>query len=185
MDRDGTRLTYAHYNSRVSKSSLLEVLFNRAVYVERDREYRICVVLEKCGCYPLGTASMVAGAHGVHFRFGASNDSAELNRFSIRDGFIRGVVFSLWTSSTMSHFRAFRTHNVSSYNSREGRASLPLEYCRPRQNSIRWKYWWTLTCSHRVRVTFVNLFADCQLFLEDYQVSVEITFVLIFFALEL
>ena len=91
----------------------------------------------------------------------------------------------------MSHFRAFRTHNVSSYNSREGRASLPLDYCRLRQNSIRWKYWWTLTCSHRVRVTFVNLFADCQLFLEDYQVqvfyqvSVEITFVLIFFALEL
>jgi hypothetical protein len=97
LDRDGTRLTYAHFSSRASKRSTLDVLFNRAVYVQRNREYRICVVLNRGGYYPLGTASLGVISQGVHFRFGPSNATAEMVDTSagIRDGFIRGVIFSL------------------------------------------------------------------------------------------
>jgi hypothetical protein len=99
LDRERTNLTYAQLSSRVSKSSTLDVLFDRAVYVQRNREYRICVVLNRRGYYRLSTTSLDAVAHGVHFRFGASNVSAvsstELSSVDIRGCFTLGVIFSL------------------------------------------------------------------------------------------
>ena len=97
MDRDGTRLTYAHFSSRATKRSTLDVLFNRAVRVQRNREYRIHVVLNRRGYYPLATASHRVITQGVHFRFGPPDATAEMADTSagVRDGFIRGVIFSL------------------------------------------------------------------------------------------
>ena len=54
LDRDGTRLTYSHFSGRSPRRSTLDVFFNRPVYVQRNREYRICVVLNRQGSYPLG-----------------------------------------------------------------------------------------------------------------------------------
>ncbi|KAK4005709.1 BTB/POZ domain-containing protein 2-like [Daphnia magna] len=94
LDRDGTRLTYSHFSGRSPRRSSIDVFFNRPVYVQRNREYRICVVLNRCGYYPLGTGSSWVMTQGVHFRFGSSStDPFPLND-GIRDGFIRGVIFS-------------------------------------------------------------------------------------------
>lgn len=94
LDRDGTRLTYSHFSGRSPRRSTLDVFFNRPVYVQRNREYRICVVLNRIGYYPLGTGSSWVMAQGVHFRFGSlSPEQFPLNE-GIRDGFIRGVIFS-------------------------------------------------------------------------------------------
>ena len=97
LDRDGTRLTYSHFSGRSPRRSTIDVFFNRPVYVQRNREYRICVVLNRNGYYPLGTGSSWVMTQGVHFRFGSSStDPFPLND-GIRDGFIRGVIFSFWT----------------------------------------------------------------------------------------
>nr|CAH0102927.1 unnamed protein product [Daphnia galeata] len=94
LDRDGTRLTYSHFSGRSPRRSTIDVFFNRPVYVQRNREYRICVVLNRNGYYPLGTGSSWVMTQGVHFRFGSSStDPFPLND-GIRDGFIRGVIFS-------------------------------------------------------------------------------------------
>ncbi len=94
LDRDGTRLTYSHFSGRSPRRSTIDVFFNRPVYVQRNREYRICVVLNRCGYYPLGTGSSWVMTQGVHFRFrSSSTDPFPLND-GIRDGFIRGVIFS-------------------------------------------------------------------------------------------
>lgn len=109
LDRDGTRLTYSHFSGRSPRRSTLDVFFNRPVYVQRNREYRICVVLNRCGYYPLCTSESSVITGGVQFRFGSSfsaiansshfpNEPYSMERHSsvegIRDGFIRGVIFS-------------------------------------------------------------------------------------------
>ena len=110
LDSDGTRLTYSHFSGRSPRRSTLDVFFNRPVYVQRNREYRICVVLNRCGYYPLAASETTVVSGGVQFRFGASpssgyNHSSQFmsDPFSmerpqscegIRDGFIRGIIFS-------------------------------------------------------------------------------------------
>jgi len=58
LDRDGTRLTYCHFSGRSPRRSTLDLFFNRPVYIQRNREYRICVVLNRPGYYPLGTLNI-------------------------------------------------------------------------------------------------------------------------------
>ena len=99
LDRDGTRLTYTHFPGRTPRKSTIDIFFNRPVYVQRNREYRICAVFNRGGYYPLGTGSSCVMARYVNFRFGPNlNHSFPLNE-GIREGFIRGIIFSDWETS--------------------------------------------------------------------------------------
>lgn len=93
MDCESVRLTHAHFKGVAEERSTTEVLFNRPVYVLRHREYRLCVVLNRHGVYPLGAASSGVAAHGVRFRFGPLFGDGPGE--GVRDGFIRGLIFSL------------------------------------------------------------------------------------------
>lgn len=37
LDADGARLTYTHYTSRVPYRHLLDIMFNRPVYIQRNK----------------------------------------------------------------------------------------------------------------------------------------------------
>ncbi|XP_067002470.1 BTB/POZ domain-containing protein 6-B [Anabrus simplex] len=89
LDSDGSRLTYTHFTSRVSYGALMEIGFNRPVYIQRNKMYRVGVVLNKGGWYPMGTCiqRMTCDAVVFTFRVGARCDS-------VRDGLIRSIVFT-------------------------------------------------------------------------------------------
>lgn len=89
LDSDGSRLTYTHYTTRVSYGSLVEITFNRSVEIQRNKVYRVGVVLNKVGWYPMGlcTQRMMCGVVFFTFCVGQPSDS-------VRDGLIRAIVFS-------------------------------------------------------------------------------------------
>lgn len=89
LDSDGSRLTYTHYTSRVWYGQLVEINFNRPVYIQRNKVYKIVVVLNKQGWYPLGAATQRMGCDAVHFTFGVGNNSE-----SARESVVRSVVFT-------------------------------------------------------------------------------------------
>ncbi|KAG5878610.1 hypothetical protein JTB14_013036 [Gonioctena quinquepunctata] len=95
LDADGSRLTYTHFTSRVNYRSLIEISFNRPVYIQRNKVYKVGVVLNKIGCYPIGTYPNHSTCNGVVFTFsqGQCGDS-------VRDGLIRSIVFSLSSSGS-------------------------------------------------------------------------------------
>jgi hypothetical protein len=37
LDADGSRLTYTHFTSRVSFRSLIDISFNRPIYIQRNK----------------------------------------------------------------------------------------------------------------------------------------------------
>ncbi|CAH1117595.1 unnamed protein product [Phaedon cochleariae] len=96
LDADGSRLTYTHFTSRVNYRSLIEISFNRPIYIQRNKVYKVGVVLNKKGCYPIGTYPNQSTCNGVVFTFsqGQCGDS-------VRDGLIRSIVFSLSSSNNM------------------------------------------------------------------------------------
>ncbi|XP_041988028.1 uncharacterized protein LOC121739601 [Aricia agestis] len=89
LDADGARLTYTHYTSRVLYRHLLDIMFNRPVYVQRNKVYKVGIVFNKVGWYPMGTAAQQVLADAVHFNFGVGQ-SAD----SVRDGLIRSIIFT-------------------------------------------------------------------------------------------
>ena len=58
LDPDGTRLTYRHFAghcSRVRQPPTLDVFFNRPILMEKNRAYKICLLLNRHGSsYSLG-----------------------------------------------------------------------------------------------------------------------------------
>lgn len=89
LDSDGSRLTYTHVTSRVSYASLVEITFDRPVYIQRNKIYRVGVVLNKIGRYPMGTGDkrIVCGSVLFNFCVGPDIDS-------VREGVIRSIVFT-------------------------------------------------------------------------------------------
>ncbi|KAJ9589367.1 hypothetical protein L9F63_017419, partial [Diploptera punctata] len=89
LDSDGSRLTYTHFTSRVSYGSLVEITFNRSVEIHRNKVYRVGVVLNKVGWYPMGSCTQRIRCENAFFTFcvGQPSDSA-------RDGLIRSIVFT-------------------------------------------------------------------------------------------
>ncbi|KAJ2944476.1 hypothetical protein O0L34_g3822 [Tuta absoluta] len=89
LDADGARLTYTHYTSRVPYRHLLDIMFNRPVYIQRNKVYKVGIVFNKVGWYPLGTCAHQVAAESVFFNFciGQSADS-------VRDGLIRSIIFT-------------------------------------------------------------------------------------------
>ncbi|KAG7311840.1 hypothetical protein JYU34_002922 [Plutella xylostella] len=89
LDADGARLTYTHYTSRVPYRHLLDIVFNRPIYIQRNKVYKVGIVFNKVGWYPMGTCAQQVSAESVFFTFciGQSSDS-------VRDGLIRSIIFT-------------------------------------------------------------------------------------------
>ncbi|KAF5300321.1 hypothetical protein FQA39_LY11178 [Lamprigera yunnana] len=90
LDGDGSRLTYTHFTSRVSWKSLIDISFNRPIYIQRNKIYKVGVVLHKPGLYPVGTYPNQSRCNGVMFSFGQVQ-TGDL----VRDGLIRSIIFSM------------------------------------------------------------------------------------------
>lgn len=90
LDSQGSRLTYTHCTTRVRFDSLLEISFDRPVYIQRTKIYKIGVAFNKIGWYPMCTCVPLITCETVCFAFnvGAVNES-------VRDGLIRAIVFTL------------------------------------------------------------------------------------------
>lgn len=89
LDSLGSRLTYTHCTSRVHFDAMLEISFDRPVYVQKDKIYKIGVVFNKVGWYPMAQCVPTVSCSNVCFTFGplcAQNES-------VRDGLIRAIVF--------------------------------------------------------------------------------------------
>lgn len=86
QDSDGCRLTYTHFTARVPWNSSVEVIFNRPVMITPNKTYKIVVVLNKVGRYPLFHISPQVHLDSVTFSFG---------RERMRDGLglIRAIIF--------------------------------------------------------------------------------------------
>ncbi|XP_045604998.1 BTB/POZ domain-containing protein 3-like [Procambarus clarkii] len=84
QDSDGCRLTYTHFTARVSWNSSMEVIFNRPVYITPNKTYKIAVVLNKVGRYPVYVTANYVTIDYLTFTF-------EQDRS--RDGLIKAVIF--------------------------------------------------------------------------------------------
>lgn len=89
LDNEGNRLTYTHFTAKVARNSVIEIAFNRPVYIKAGKVYRVGMVLNKVGWYPMGVCTRRVNHDGVYFTFcvGQPTDS-------LRDGLIRSIIFS-------------------------------------------------------------------------------------------
>ncbi|XP_012541605.1 BTB/POZ domain-containing protein 1 isoform X2 [Monomorium pharaonis] len=89
LDCDGTRLTYTHFTTKANFGTLVEITFNRPVYIQKHKIYRVGVVFNKAGWYPVGVCAQNMSCDSVFFSFGVGNTA-----HAIRDGLIRSIVFT-------------------------------------------------------------------------------------------
>ncbi|XP_012215292.1 BTB/POZ domain-containing protein 6-B [Linepithema humile] len=89
LDCDGTRLTYTHFTTKANYGTLVEITFNRPVYIQKHKAYRVGVVFNKAGWYPLGVCAQNASCDSVYFSFGVGDSAV-----TVRDGLIRSIVFT-------------------------------------------------------------------------------------------
>ncbi|KOC67580.1 BTB/POZ domain-containing protein 6-A [Habropoda laboriosa] len=89
LDSDNTRLTYTHFTTKADFNSLVEITFNRPVYIQRNKVYRVGVVFNKLGWYPMGVCTENVLCNSVFFTFGVGNSSDD-----VRNGLIRSIVFT-------------------------------------------------------------------------------------------
>ncbi|XP_043518638.1 uncharacterized protein LOC122533212 [Frieseomelitta varia] len=89
LDSDNTRLTYTHFSTKVKINTLVEITFNRPVYIQKNKIYRVGVVFNSLGWYPIGVCTQYMTCDTVFFTFGVGN-SAD----NVRDGLIRSIVFT-------------------------------------------------------------------------------------------
>lgn len=68
----------------------MEISFNRHIFIQRDKVFRVGVVLNKGGSYPTGAYEETAVCDGVVFKFNVGNPND-----SVRDGLIHSIVFRL------------------------------------------------------------------------------------------
>lgn len=92
LDAEGSRLTYTHFTSRVNYTSLIEISFNRPVYIQRNKVYKVGVVLNKVGWYPIGSYPNQSTCNGVTFTFSQGQGG---EGGGVRDGLIRSIIFSM------------------------------------------------------------------------------------------
>lgn len=88
LDSTGSRLTYTHFTSRVSYGTFMEISFNRHIFIQRNKVYRVGVVLNKGGSYPTGSYAETALCDGALFKFNVGSPTD-----SVRDGLIHSIVF--------------------------------------------------------------------------------------------
>ncbi len=89
LDAEGSRLTYTHFTAKVCRNSMIEIIFNRSVYIKANKVYRIGMVLNKVGWYPMGVCTRRVNCEGCFFTFCVGQPTDTL-----RDGLIRSIIFS-------------------------------------------------------------------------------------------
>ncbi|KAF4532248.1 hypothetical protein B566_EDAN004334 [Ephemera danica] len=89
LDSENSRLTYTHFTGRVRFETLIDINFNRPVFIQKNKEYRIWVVLNKLGTYPGGTCAEQMSCANVGFRFRAGESGNPE-----RDSIIRSIIFT-------------------------------------------------------------------------------------------
>ncbi|XP_011153908.1 uncharacterized protein LOC105191868 [Harpegnathos saltator] len=89
LDCDGTRLTYTHFTTKANFGTLVEITFNRPVYIQKHKVYRVGVVFNKVGWYPVAICTQNMACDSVFFSFGVGNSA-----HTIREGLIRSIVFT-------------------------------------------------------------------------------------------
>lgn len=98
QDSDGCRLTYTHFTARVAWNSTVQVIFNRPVLVTPSKTYKIVVVLNKVGRYPLFVVSQCVNVEEIIFTFGNERSPHGL-------GLIKAIVFGYQHGAALSHER--------------------------------------------------------------------------------
>lgn len=90
LDSHGSRLTYTHSNQRVPYESDSEILFDRPMFIQSNKVYKVGVVFNKIGFYQ---------ENAVHSSFRTSNITFTFNTGSpadtTREGLIRGIIYSM------------------------------------------------------------------------------------------
>ena len=89
LDAEGNRLTYTHFTAKVARDSMIEITFNHSVYVKANKVYRVGMVLNKVGWYPMGVCTRRVNSEGCFFTFCVGQPTDTL-----RDGLIRSIIFS-------------------------------------------------------------------------------------------
>uniref|UniRef100_A0A336LFN0 CSON010474 protein n=1 Tax=Culicoides sonorensis TaxID=179676 RepID=A0A336LFN0_CULSO len=85
-----SRLTYTHSTQRVTYNSVLEIQFDRPVYVQRNKVYKISVCFNRSGWYPfpIDRPARQISVDGVLFSFDLGTSTRD------RDGLIRSIVYT-------------------------------------------------------------------------------------------
>uniref|UniRef100_A0A1B0DD34 Uncharacterized protein n=1 Tax=Phlebotomus papatasi TaxID=29031 RepID=A0A1B0DD34_PHLPP len=86
LDSRGSRLTYTHCTSKVRFDSMLEISFDRPVFIQRYKRYKIGIVFNKVGWYPMAECLPKKTYQDVVFSFGVGMPNE-----SVRDGLIRAI----------------------------------------------------------------------------------------------
>lgn len=76
QDMQGSRLSYTHCTSRVRYDSLLDISFDRPVYIYRNQIYKVFVVFNKIGWYPMYNSVLDVECNRVKF-------SIPVNRYAV------------------------------------------------------------------------------------------------------
>ncbi|EDW82298.1 uncharacterized protein Dwil_GK25723 [Drosophila willistoni] len=90
QDMHGSRITYTHCTARVRYDSVLDITFDRAVYIYRNQIYKIYVVFNKMGWYPMYSCVPNSICNRVKFMFNVGNPTE-----SVREGLIYAIIFSV------------------------------------------------------------------------------------------
>lgn len=89
-DQTGKQITSAHFNMVVEFKEVIEIQFNDTAFLCKNTIYKLAVVLNKRGWYPMGTYSKHTNScAGVEFTF-CVGDPCE----SFRDCIIRAITFT-------------------------------------------------------------------------------------------
>lgn len=89
QDMHGSRITYTHCTARVSYDSHLDITFDRPVYIYRNQIYKIYVVFNLMGWYPMYSCVPDTIKQRVKFMFNVGNPTE-----SVRDGLIYSIIFA-------------------------------------------------------------------------------------------
>lgn len=90
LDSHGSRLTYTHSNQRVPYDTVNEILFDRPVFIQSNKVYKIGVVFNKIGFYQEHEVQGIVRGSNITFTFNTGNPND-----TIREGLIRGIIYSL------------------------------------------------------------------------------------------
>lgn len=90
LDSHGSRLTYTHSNQRVPYDSVNDILFDRPMFIQSNKVYKIGVVFNKIGFYQEHEVQGLVRSSNITFTFSTGNPND-----TCREGLIRGIIYSL------------------------------------------------------------------------------------------
>lgn len=90
LDSHGSRLTYTHSNQRVVYDTVNEILFDRPVFIQSNKVYKIGAVFNKIGFYQEHESQNVVRTSNITFTFNTGN-----LQDTCREGLIRGIIYSI------------------------------------------------------------------------------------------